>query len=572
MDQVQTALAGAKRYLGGMTATQKLLLVSLAVIVAMSLFLVTRYAAQPAFEPLTTGGGSDAQVASVLTAAGITTRTGPAGELLVPAGMQQRALAMLADQGALPDDTTILFNNLVTKQDWRNSREQNRQQFVFALQNELGRVIGQLRGVQAASVIIDAPEPEGLGRAVREATASATVWSSSGGPLRQDTVDAVANLVAGARAGLRIENVRVIDGSTGTQRRATDESQMHATSYLEHASLVENETKKKLEGLLAYIPGVTVAVTAQVDVTRVSQQTKSYLPLNDGTVSLLRSGNELSVTETDGAGGRGGEPGVRSMVGADINTAGGAGGPSMEQTEGREEFENAIGTELKELVDPRGMPTFLAASVNIPESYIEDMLRREGGDGDGGGGADGGEGGATREAIRTRFDEVRDELVESVRPHLKTRGGQGELIEGEVQVALVPTGPAVALAAPGGGFLGMLTGSGGSGGVLGGRPIDTLLLAALTAVSLGMMVLMVKKGSKKIELPSPEEIVGVPPAVQAEQELYGEADEGDSAMAGIEVTDEELARSKALGQVSEFVRADPPKAALLLGRWMAIDD
>ncbi|MEM1185831.1 MAG: hypothetical protein AAGI53_12630 [Planctomycetota bacterium] len=568
MDQLQQVLANAKRYLGGMTTSQKLLLGSLAVIAAMSLFLVSRFAAQPSYEPLTYGGG-EPQMVTVLTAAGIDAKM-ENGEVVVPAGTRSTAVATLTEQGALPNDTTILFNNLVNNQDWRNSREQNRQQFVFALQNELARVISKLKGVKAATVIIDSPEPEGLGRAVREATASATVWSGSGAPLRQETVDAVANLVAGARAGLQVENVRVIDGSNGTQRRATDETQMHATSYLEHATMVENETKRKLEFLLGYIPGVTVAVTAQVDVTRVSQQTKRHLPLNDGTVSLLRKGNELSVTESGGAGSSAGEPGVRSMVGADINTASGGGGPNMEQTEGTEEFDNAIGTELRELVDPRGMPTFLAASVNVPESYIEEVLRREQGP-EAEAGVEGESATIDRDAIRDRFDEVQSEIADSLMPHLKTRDVSGQLIEGEVQVALVPT-PMTALAGPpGGGILGMLTGSGGSS-VLGGRPIDTLLLAALTLASLGMMFLMVKKGSRKIELPTPEEMVGVPPPLETEAELYGEADEGDSAMTGIEVSTEEMDRNKALVQIQEFVRADPSKAAVLLGRWMAIDD
>jgi len=568
MEQLQKVLQRARTQLGGMTASQKLLLGSLAVIAAMSLVLVSRYASRPSFETLSFGGG-EAEVLQVLKRSGIEARM-EEGELVVPVGARPAALATLADQGALPDDTTILFNNLLTKQDWRNSREQNRQQFVFALQNELGRVISRFNGVKQATVMIDAPEPEGLGRAAREATASATVWSSTGAPLRQETVDAVAHLVAGARAGLSVENVRVIDGGTGSQRRATDENRMQSTSYLEHASMVEEETRTKLESLLNYISGVTVAVTAQVDVTRVSSQTKRHLPLNDGTVSLLRTGNEMSVTETGGRSG-GAEPGVRSMVGADINFAGGAAGSSMEQTEGREEFDNAIGTEVSELVDPRGMPTFLAASVNVPESYIEGMLRREAAAGAEAEGEVEGDA-VSRDDVRARFEEFRDEVEQSVRPHLKTRDATGGLVEGEVRVALVPSLPGPALAAPGGGLLGMLTGPNGTGGILGGRPVDTLLLAALTAVSLGMMVMMVKKGSRKIDLPSPDELVGIPPALEDHSELVGEADEGEGALTGIEVSEEDMNRSKALGQVAEFVRADPPKAALLLGRWMSIDD
>jgi flagellar biosynthesis/type III secretory pathway M-ring protein FliF/YscJ len=571
MDQLRVALANARGYLGKMTASQKLLLGSLGVIAAMSLFVVSRYAAAPSRETLQFGGDDQYRIVQTLSAAGI-----PAedvnGEVTVPKGMTDRAIAVLSERGHLPDDTTILFNNLVTKQDWRNSREQNRQQFVFALQNELGRVISKLKGVRAASVIIDAPEPEGLGRAVRDATASATVWSSTGASLGQDTVDAVAHLVAGARAGLRVENVRVIDGSTGTQRRASEDGQMQATSYLEHATVVENETRRKLETLLAYVPGVTVAVTAQVDVTRVSQQTRRHLPLNEGTVSLLRTEDGLSVTESGGSMGAA-EPGVRSMQGADINTASGLAGTSMEQSEDRTEFENAIGTEVSEMVDPRGMPTFLAVSVNVPESYVEGLIRREGATGDAPEGeAQGEQPAISRDQLLSRFDDVQTEIAGSVRPHLKTRGTDGSLVEGEVLVAMVPTATVGPVTPPGGGVLGLLTGPGGAGGVLGGRPVDTLLLASLTMVSLGLMVMMVRKGTKRVELPSAEELVGVPPALHADTDMVGEAEEGESAMTGIEVGDDEMARSKTLEQIGEFVRTDPEKAARLVSRWMAIED
>jgi flagellar biosynthesis/type III secretory pathway M-ring protein FliF/YscJ len=207
----------------------------------------------------------------------------------------------------------------VTKQDWRHSREQHRQQYLFALQNELGRVIGKFRGVRSATVIIDAPERQGLGRTSQVPSASVTVFPAGGEPLSQATVDAVASLVSGAQSGLARSRVAVIDGGTQQQRRATDESSMAAGTYLDHRSKVEADTLRKLEGLLSYIPGVIVAVTAEVDVSRVSEQTRSNLNKGEGTISLLKS--ESTTAIESGGEAKGAEPGVRSMVGADINEA-----------------------------------------------------------------------------------------------------------------------------------------------------------------------------------------------------------------------------------------------------------
>jgi hypothetical protein len=103
------------------------------------------------------------------------------GSVEVPEGTQQEAIALLSESGDLPDDTTILFNNLVTKQDWRHSREQHRQQYLFALQNELGRVIGKFRGLRVGDGDHRrAGAARGWGGRAADPTASVTVFPSGG--------------------------------------------------------------------------------------------------------------------------------------------------------------------------------------------------------------------------------------------------------------------------------------------------------------------------------------------------------------------------------------------------------
>jgi hypothetical protein len=86
------------------------------------------------------------------------------------------------------------------------------------------------------------------------------------------------------------------------------------------------------------------------------------------------------------------------------------------------------------MVDPRGMPTMLAASVNVPEAYVVELLRA--------GDPAGGRRRAREpdaEQVATRFDDIRAQIEQLVKPHLKTRGESNALVEGEVQVAMVPT-------------------------------------------------------------------------------------------------------------------------------------
>jgi flagellar biosynthesis/type III secretory pathway M-ring protein FliF/YscJ len=98
------------------------------------------------------------------------------------------------------------------------------------------------------------------------------------------------------------------------------------------------------------------------------------------------------------------------------------------------------------------------------------------------------------------------------------------------------------------------------------------VLGVLALVSLAMMAMLVRKATKKAELPTAEELVGIPPALQADGDLYGEADEGDVPMSGIELDEEQVRSSKMLEQVGELVKSSPETAAGLLQSWISASE
>ena len=91
------------------------------------------------------------------------------------------------------------------------------------------------------------------------------------------------------------------------------------------------------------------------------------------------------------------------------------------------------------------------------------------------------------------------------------------------------------------------------------------------SAALGMMALMVKRAGKRVDMPTPEELVGLPPALETKTDLVGEADETETAMAGIEVGEEEIKASKMRESVSEFIKQNPDAASKLLNRWVAVE-
>ncbi len=558
MDQLRRVMTQIQEQIAKMTASQKLLLASLAVIAVMTLFLVSQYAAKPSMVNLMAAGQQENTVRA-LQSAGFKAAVVD-GQVVLPEGQQRAAVSYLAESGQLPGDTTLLFSNLIGSQDWKASSQQHRQQYNIALQNELAANIAHFSGVSKASVILDVPETTGLGRAARPSTASVTVFTAGTGGVPQNMVDAVARLVSGAVSGLNPEGVQVIDGSTGRACKVNSEESASSGRYLEYAAQVEKHTRGKIEGLFGHIPNVIVSVTAHVDITRVQSTENLFAPNGEGSVSLLSS--ETKTDSTTRQASRGAEPGVRSNQSVSINQGGGSGN-SAEQNMGDTEFSTAIGSRTKTVLDPRGMPTHLSASVIIPQEYITKMIEL------GRVAEDGVEPQPVTQAEAEEFFALARANLESlVRPHLISMGPEGQVLQGELSLQMSPMG-GLMVSPVGGQGVGMLGALTGGGGALagGGRLVETVLVGVLAVISLGMMAMMVKRTSKRIDLPDAEKLVGIPADLGTGGDLIGEASEGEHVMTGIEVDDQLVEVQHLREQVAEMIKQDPESAAGLVERW-----
>ncbi len=577
MDALRRVIANIRTYLGQLPASGKLIIGLVVVIAALLLFVVSQMASKPTWVELLPGAPVAEQQQAIATLKSQGIRYLPEGnKLMVAPGDEWAARAALSEAGKMPSDVSQLFKNILEKQNWSTSRYQSEQLYNLDLQGALGKMIAGFSGVKGATVVVSAPEPNGLGAAVRKPTATASVTMGMGRALTQQQVDAIANLVAGAKAGLEVSRVKVIDVVAGRERRATSPDQAATGTYMEHAAAVERQMVEKLGDLLAGIPGVRIAVTAQVDVTSVNARVKKNLPTGEGTVSLLKKSDDQKTVQSEPT--RGAEPGPRSNQTADINRGSGKQGAKSEMESGVAEMENHVGTRDEQIIDPRGMPTSLAASINVPRGYIVKLLTPK---------ADAAKPDAKPDAKATepsdkevddRFKVEQARIESLVKPHLKSRGSDGKSVDGEVVVSLVPgefTSESTGMTANAGmlSSLGLVTpGGGGSGFSLGGGLLDKALISLLAVVALGMMVMMVKKQGKKVELPTAEELVGIPPQLEIKNDLVGEADEGETVMTGIEIDEGAIQQQKMLESVGEFVKTQPDGAARLVKRWLVRED
>lgn len=567
LDSLGRTLRNAVAQIGRLSPTARLLVLMSVVVMAMLLLLVAVYAGGPERAELYAGSDPEfkTQALTALRSGGIDAEIDGTGRLLVPPGEAMRAEGLLASQSVLPSDGSLLFSNLTDRMKWTNPREVNQQMFHMALQNELARTISNFPSMRRASVFLDIPTPTGIGMATRRPTASVTVFTRSGLPLKQGEVDAVARLVSKAVSGLELANVSVIDGTTGTPLRARSDEDAVATSYLEHKLSFEREVEQKILGILSGIPGATVAVTADVDVKRVTSRRESYLKNNEGTVSLPRSTTSMKEESTSQIAGA--EAGTRPNTGADINFGGSGGGGGFVKTDDQTEFDSRVGSEVTSTIDPRGMATSLSISVQVPRRYVEALVPKA---------ADAAaDAPVDPAAVDAAFAGERERIREMVEPHLPVAvSAEGvRQAAGTVVVSMMPidlaslagTAQAASFGLPGAGA----SASGGLlGGVLGSGLIEKGVLVALAAAAMVMMLMMVKSATRRVELPSVEELVGIPPALEQPSDIVGEADETEAAMVGIEVDSTHVANRKMLEQVGTLIGKEPDLAARLLNRWI----
>jgi flagellar biosynthesis/type III secretory pathway M-ring protein FliF/YscJ len=576
MDQLRRIMASINKQMRPMSVSAKVAVLALAMVLVLLVVIVVQNAGRADMRELYPGMSAADQISikDRLDALGIKNRF-TNGKVYVAPDDAAHAKAALAQAGALPNDKALMFETLLAKQSWTNSKQQNEQNYIIALQNELATTIEHFRGVKGAKVIIDVPESTGLGAAVRKPTASATVFTADGQPMPQSLVDAVAGFVAGSRAGLDVTRVRIIDGSNHAQRQARTEEDSVSGTYLEQAAKVEAQTREKVLELLSYIPDVIVAVTAQVDVTKVTSQVQNYLPENKGTISLDKRTTESSNSSNETSSSA--EPGLNSNVTADINRGNAGSGSRTEVTESTTEKENHVGSRTENIVDPKGHPTMVAVSVNVPKSFVLAQKSAPAA-------------GATPAPIDKAdpdFVKIKETIEESIKPQVRAMtmlaNGSSDakaidaLVSQSISVNLIPDPPKAAVMTQPTSLLASIAGGGGGNGGgggfgLGSGLIEKGVLGLLALVSMGMMIMMVRKAGKRTETPSAEELVGVPPALEAQGDVIGEADEGEMAMPGIEVGEDEMQSQKMLEQVGELVTQSPEAAAKLVGRWINVED
>jgi flagellar M-ring protein FliF len=537
-----------KVFLEGLPRDTKLLVVTLALFLCLMVFVFMQYAASSEMVPLRQiAPERHSLVQTKLDAHGIRTES-RGGLILVPAEKQFDALAILAQDQLLAADTTGAFDEMIRNQSPWDSDRQNRQRFLLAKQKVLGEVIARMAGVRNAVVMIDMPQREGFGATHVKPSASVNVVMDGSSRVNTRLVESIAGWVSGAIAELEPARVVVIDANSGRQFTGKNQNDFAAGESFEDIQNRETHYRSKVERALGYIPGVIVAVNVLTD-SMVAEERQQYVYTETEPLA-----SERRMEESQRNGFNAGEAGARPNTGATIE---GGGGESMVETrtESETEFrEKPLTQESRTTI--RGNTTkSINVTVNVPRPYFVSLYMQAN--------AGGGDDAATEPddaTLRSFADKHLREIESQVQPLITAEG------DSIVRAHLIPD-PRQMIASfnPQAETSGMLVAlSSGYGKTIG--------LAALALMSLAIMFTMVRKATQQPQLPTVEELAGVPPTLDRDDDLIGEAYEEDGAMPGVEVDEDHLRSRKIADQISEMIKTNPSEAAAIVGKWIRTEE
>ncbi len=547
MDFLRNQFLRIQLQLKALSATQRMLAGSLVVIMVMTLFYWTKYAGDAEMEPVldqALAAEDVSRIQAALQSKGIPFKN-VGDRLMVPTDRKMEVMADLAYAQLLPRDTKSAFDEIISKTSPLDTSSREQQFFNRAKEMTLAQIIKNFPGVSTAAVMLDQSAKRMIGEQSVVPTATVSINMRSGGKADQKLVDAAADLVAGAVAGLSKGQIHVIaDGVRQKVHDASDPNSGSTDEYIDKVRAGENYYADKLLRGLPPCEGAMVSVTVVPNQKRIEE--KSHMADPKGT--LVKPKREDTASEENTTTSKpGGDAGVGPNVAADLN-AGSGGGEGVKSVTEKNQTENAIefGVLDRHSIDPGNDFNVTGASVLLPRSYFVSLFKRYSG--------------SDKEpddiALKPLMDAELTKFRNSVKSCLPLKDDSNITVNFYTDL-LAAASTAVPQAASSAPISIAVTGH-----------VKEIAIGALALLSLFMMSMMVKKGAPIPVLASPV-AARMPDKLSEGEEAIGEVGEGGNVLDGMELDDDSVRTQQMLDQVSTMVKDNPDGAANLVKRWLS---
>lgn len=561
MEIVRRYLATIRLQLAGLTISQRLLIGLLVLVMVATIFFTVTLSAKPEMVVLIPQPMAAEEINRVeMYLKGKHEYQVQGDKVLVPADKAYAIRGELFAAQALPKDTTAAFASLIKDSNFLKTDAASAREWNFATSETLTKMLRYFPYIEDAAVVIAKGERPGLGRDPVPSSASVTVKVRNNEGLTGGQVVAIVDMVRGAVAGLKREDVHVTDGQRVYHAPSSDTPM--PSDLLAYKKSIEDDLVGKLYTMFGDIGSVKIAVNVVPDMSSHSVVEEKYGPK---PVKAAKHEMTRDTATTDGT--TSSEPGVKPNTAA---LAGDSGGRKTSSTSNDTTTENEIrfNKTLDQAILPPGTSIKdMTASISIPRSYFLSIYRRIVKD--------------------PKADPDDDKLQPTIDQQIKVAQGRaknaiGAKLDEQIRVDWFDdTIPARTVDIASVGSL-----AGGSIPAMVSQYAKQAVLAAVALAVLGMMLMMVRRavpstGGEEID-PSVffdgatagggggkgKRKGGSPNQFDTGDDVFGEANEGDAVLTGIELDDETIQSRKMVDEVSTMIKENPENAASLVKRWM----
>ncbi|MEP6733518.1 MAG: flagellar basal-body MS-ring/collar protein FliF [bacterium] len=288
-----------------MGGSRRVLIIALGIAVAALIYGVSHWATQPQWVPAFSGIPieSAGQMTDKLDQAGVQYRLERGGsDILVAAPDLAKARVALA-RGGMPNQGRPGFE-LFDQPSWGLTDFTQRINYRRALEGELERTVGKMRGVEAAQVHLVMHETQGFGAAEKPAEASVVLKLHGAGEADKAVVTGIAHLLASSVDGLTSDHVTIVDDAGRMLSEADEPTTAEGTSnkQLQLQRDVEDYLRTKAEKLLVQVVGrgnAKVQVNAAINFDRIERRSESVDPDKQAVASETK--NEITPGAQGGA-------------------------------------------------------------------------------------------------------------------------------------------------------------------------------------------------------------------------------------------------------------------------------
>ncbi len=210
-------------------------------------------------------------------------RLSPGGDaIMVPSSDALRLRMALAEDG-MPTGGTVGYELFDQANPFTTSELLGNINLRRAVEGELARTIGTLRGVRSARVHLVEPERSLFGREEVKPTASIVLALRGAAPLDKRQVAGIRHLVAAAVPGLAVEGVTLVDGDGNLLAEPSDPGAdpLLTGDAEEYRAALENRLRVKVVQLLERTVGLgkaDAAVSADLDFDELATTAELYDP------------------------------------------------------------------------------------------------------------------------------------------------------------------------------------------------------------------------------------------------------------------------------------------------------